>query len=91
MNNRDDYCLARGDDDYCHNACAIPYGADFTLVNYWKDPISSDVRYDPWFDDNDKTFDHTIRSIAGEKAEKMTLPSQYGSLYLTCHGKRRWS
>ncbi|KAH0167402.1 hypothetical protein KCU67_g3901, partial [Aureobasidium melanogenum] len=75
---RDDYCLEPGNDDYCYNACAIPYGADFTLVNYWKDSKNDDIRYDPWFDEKGKTFEHITKSVLGQKPEKTNLPSQYG-------------
>ncbi|KAG9653462.1 hypothetical protein KCU64_g7872, partial [Aureobasidium melanogenum] len=74
---RDDYCLEPGNDDYCHNACAIPYGADSTLVNYWKDSKNDDIRYDPWFDEKGKTFEHITKSVLGQKPEKTNLPSQY--------------
>ncbi|KAG9778752.1 hypothetical protein KCU95_g12230, partial [Aureobasidium melanogenum] len=77
LKDRDDYCLEPGNDDYCHNACAIPYGADSTLVNYWKDSKNDDIRYDPWFDEKGKTFEHITKSVLGQKPEKTNLPSQY--------------
>lgn len=78
QNDRDDYCLEQGNDDYCYNACAIPYGADFTLVNYWRNP-DGNIHYDPWFDENNKVFEHTTRSVLGKAPETMDLPSQYGT------------
>lgn len=86
---RDDYCLEPGNDDYCYNACAVPYGADFTLVNYWKDHGSDIVRYDPWFDENDKTFKHITKSILGKEPETAYLPSQYGIVSLLYFAGKR--
>jgi len=76
---RDDYCLEPGSDDYCYNACAIPYGADFILVNNWVEPGSKEIHYDPWFDENKKTFEHTTKSVLGKESETINLPSQYGT------------
>ncbi|KAH0167301.1 hypothetical protein KCU67_g3943, partial [Aureobasidium melanogenum] len=78
---RNDYCLESGNDDYCYNACAIPYGADFTLVNHWKDPSTGDIRYDPWFDEQGRTFKHTTKSVLGKDPETTNLPSQYGKFH----------
>jgi hypothetical protein len=75
---RDDYCLEPGNDDYCYNACAIPYGADFTLVNNYKNPGEDEIHYDPWFDEKKKTFKHITKSVLGKEPETTNLPSQYG-------------
>ena len=79
---KQDYCLEKGDNDYCYNGCALPYGPDFLLTNYWRDKGDKDfnIHYDPWFDEDPKR--RSERTVAVNKRAKKTvvrlIPSQYG-------------